>query len=256
VSEWQITPLVDAEGSFASYAEAFPGLAGERLDAERRVWPDLFRDGDWWLPFRAFLLTGPTVAVVDAAVGVGAAGTAFLPGRQGRLPGELARAGVDPADVELVFLTHLHVDHVGWVDVFDRARYVCGAPDWAHFASRSYLRDVLEARRARFELLHSENEVAPGLVAVPTPGHTPGHMCLRVGETAVVLGDICVHPAQLTDPGLVYTADVDGALAAQTRRATLEWLADERLLVAASHLPGALGHVERMGAGFVWRPSG
>jgi glyoxylase-like metal-dependent hydrolase (beta-lactamase superfamily II) len=252
MAEWEIVPLVDAEGSFASYADAFPTLDRERLEATRAEWPMVFRGDDLWLPFRAFLLRGPSLVVVDA--GVGPTPNDFLPDRETHLPQELARAGVAPEQVELVFFTHLHVDHVGWAPLFTHARAVVHADDLAHF-DRPQTRAKLEHFGDRLERIDGATEIAPGLHAEPTPGHTPGHTSLRVGDT-FLLGDAAFHPAQFADPDLVFAlGDDDGALAAETRRATLERLARAGTRVGSPHLPGVFGRVERTGEGFAWRPS-
>jgi glyoxylase-like metal-dependent hydrolase (beta-lactamase superfamily II) len=251
-TDWEIVPLLDAEGSFATYVEAFPGLTGERLEAARAEWPETFRGDRWWVPFHAFLLRGPALVVVDA--GIGPTPNDFLPDAETHLPRALERAGVDAADVELVFFTHLHVDHVGWAPLFTEARAVVHAADLAHF-DRPATRAKLEHFGSRLETIDGAAEVAPGLRGLPTPGHTPGHTSLYVGD-AFVLGDVAVHPAQVSDPGLAFTyGDGDPELASETRRAVLAQLADEEALVVSPHLPGVFGRVERTGEGFAWRPS-
>lgn len=240
----EVIPLLDAEGSFATWDEAFPALG---------------RTGAWTIPFRAFLLrTGAATILADAAVGP-AGGGAWLPDRQGRLLQELERFGVAPQEIELVFLTHLHVDHVGWCGSFPNARYVAHLDDWNFFAGRgdSYMVRTIEPLRAEgaFELLEACGGVAPGAVAVPAPGHTPGHMLLRV-EDVLVVGDLAVDVVQVADPSLPFFLDGDPERAAATRRDVLSLAADEELLVAASHLPGnGLGRVVREGEGFAWHPS-
>jgi glyoxylase-like metal-dependent hydrolase (beta-lactamase superfamily II) len=252
MADWEIVPLLDAEGSFATYAEAFPELSDEQIEAERERWPELFRADDLWLPFRAFLLRGETTIVVDAGLGPPPHG--LVPDAVTRLPHELERFGVAPDEVELVVFTHLHVDHVGWAPLFTSARAVVHADDLAYF-DRPVTQAKLEHFGDRLEAIAEERELVPGIRAAPTPGHTPGHLSLHVGD-AFVLGDVAVHPAQVTDPGLVYAdGDVEPARAVTTRRATLAQLADDGTTVVSPHLPGVFGRVERAGEGFAWRPS-
>jgi glyoxylase-like metal-dependent hydrolase (beta-lactamase superfamily II) len=247
MADFEVLPLLDAAGSFTTYEEAFPALG---------------RSGAWQLPFRAFLVRSTHVtALVDC--GVGPPGPSWLPDRQGWLLEELARWKVAVERIELVFLTHLHVDHVGWCGSFPNARYVASRTDWEWFATRGErnlydFHATLEPLRAEglVDLLDGDGEVAPGLRAFATPGHTPGHMSVRAGDDALLIGDVCVLEEQLADPGLVYESDADGAEAAATRREALALAADDYLAVAASHLPGnGLGWVERAGEGFAWRPS-
>jgi glyoxylase-like metal-dependent hydrolase (beta-lactamase superfamily II) len=244
-----VTPLLDATGSFATFAEAFP--TGDEGAAVAR-YPELFDGRRWRAPFRSFLV-GSSV-LVDAGVGPP---SAFLPGAQGHLPAELDRDAV-----ELVILTHLHFDHVGWTvegdgrPFFPRARYVVCADDWRWAEPRDVFPSKLAPLRDAgvVELVApEENEVAPGVTVFPTPGHTPGHLCVRAGDT-VILGDLAVHPVQVDDPGLFFFLDEDPALAARTRRAVLAELADSGAVAAAGHFPAPLGHIERAGAGFAWRP--
>jgi len=252
----RVRPLLDAEGSFLTFRSAFPGA--------RAV-----VDKPWTLPFRAFLVeTGGLRLLVD--VGVGPALGAFLPERQGWLPSELARAGIEPDEIDLVFFTHLHVDHVGWAATdgrpfFPRARYLASSDDWRFFAARAESRDVFDHKLAPLEqhgvleLLDFEpTDVAPSAAAVPTPGHTPGHMSLRVTGTErelVILGDAVLHPLQVAEPALGYVFDVDAARAASTRADLLKILAAEQTVVAAGHFAGScFGRVRRATSGFDWHP--
>ena len=106
------------------------------------------------------------------------------------------------------------------------------------------------------ERVSGETEVMPGVQLLPSPGHTPGHMCVRVGAT-LVLGDVVVHELQVANPDLVYISDHDSALAAATRRRILGELADEGTETIVSHFPGKgrferVGNFERVGKGFRW----
>jgi glyoxylase-like metal-dependent hydrolase (beta-lactamase superfamily II) len=189
VGEFEVTGLLDAEGSFTTYAEAFP----EGRAQDWAPWPDLV-DGDrWTLPFRSLLIRGGGRAIlVDTGVGP-AGGGEFLAQRQGWLPNELDRLGVTP---DTVFFTHVHVDHVGWNHAFE------GVPFVAHRES---------------------------IVAFETPGHLPGHMSVRVGDELVVLGDVAVNPAQLVRPDLVYVFDADPEQSVATREHVLSAYGDRIL---------------------------
>lgn len=94
----ELVGLIDGEGSFATLREVF----------------GVDDDTPWRVSFYAFLAhVGDATVLVDT--GLGPAGLdPFLPAWRGRLPQALAAAGVTPEQVDLVVLTHLHVDHVGW----------------------------------------------------------------------------------------------------------------------------------------------
>jgi glyoxylase-like metal-dependent hydrolase (beta-lactamase superfamily II) len=160
VGSLDVTILVDGEGSFATIAEAFPGLSSRQ---------------EWRLPVHAVLIrgAGPTL-LVDT--GLGPEPRVFMPGAGARLLAELARAGASPTDVDLVVHTHLHVDHVGWDGSFPNARYVVSAAEWSYFmsedslAQRPHLRDRVAPLRdaGSVDLVDGEREIASGVRLVPT----------------------------------------------------------------------------------------
>jgi glyoxylase-like metal-dependent hydrolase (beta-lactamase superfamily II) len=227
VGDYEVDALLDAEGSFATYAEAFPHAGDDDWAPWRDRHPELF-DGDRWrLPFRSYLIRGGgRTILVDTGVGPSGGGE-FLPERQGWLPGELERLGATP---DLVFLTHVHVDHVGWNHLFD------GMPLVAHRESIA-LSSERGRPLTRATAVEGEAELAPGVVAFDTPGHLPGHMSVRVGDELVIMGDVAVHPAQLARPGLVYVSDDDADRSAQTREQALSAHGDR--ILACGHFPGS-----------------
>ncbi|MFB4271465.1 MBL fold metallo-hydrolase [Nonomuraea sp. GTA35] len=180
----------------------------------------------------------------------------------------LAAAGYTPEDIDLVILTHLHTDHVGWntlpdgTPTFPNARYVTSRTEWDHWASA----DMDEPRRAMFrDSVHPVRdaglldlvdvpaggvETAPGVRLVPTPGHTPGHVAVQAG-TALITGDCVHHPVQLRHPDITSCVDVDPRQAVATRRRLLSSLAGTGTLLLGSHFaPPTGGMVERDGDGF------
>jgi len=236
-----VTPkvLTDCEGTFATLREAFPAIQSDK---------------DWWVPANCALLRsdGATI-LVDT--GVGAKPRAFLPDAGAALIDELAAAGVQPEDVDVVVHTHLHVDHVGWSGSFPNARYVVHEDDWAYFineaslAERPHLRDKV-APLENVDRISGTTEIASGIRVEPAPGHTPGHMIVRADGVAVI-GDLVAHELQLTDPDLVFVNDVDPRLAAATRRRVVAELAEEGAAVLAGHFYG-IGRLEPAGKGFRW----
>jgi glyoxylase-like metal-dependent hydrolase (beta-lactamase superfamily II) len=228
-----IEALLDFEGSFATFREAF-GVDDDR---------------PWMLPFHVFR---DGAVLVDTGLGP-PGGDPFLPEREAHLA-EL----LDPAEIELVVLTHLHVDHVGWNmrdgrPFFPNARYVAHRADYDFFTGtrgdRPYVREQLVAldETGRLDLADRDGEVRAGVTLRHVPGHTPGHCIVELGDT-LVLGDLAVHELQLADPGLAYVAEEDQAAAAAARRRILPEV--EGRTVALSHL--GVGRVEADGEGFRW----
>lgn len=169
----------------------------------------------------------------------------------------LAAAGVSPEDVDYVMCTHLHWDHVGWntqlrdgrwVPTFPNAKYIFAQREWESFEElhrrnpQPHLVDsilpVMEARQA--QLVSNDFALDDEVWLEPTPGHTPGHVCIHLasqGAQGVITGD-CIHsPVQCLEPGWIMRADSDPALARVTRRSFLERYCDSSAMVCATHFP-------------------
>jgi glyoxylase-like metal-dependent hydrolase (beta-lactamase superfamily II) len=196
--------------------------------------------------------------------GVGSTSTnpevkAYLGTEEGRLLADLQTLGVRPEDVDTVFFTHLHPDHVGWNlretgtnprPTFPRARYIIHKADWDFFGNPQFQEQLpfqyWEATLGPLEplgvidFITEERTLTSEITAIPTPGHTPGHMSLLItsaGQRAVILGDVAVHPAQVTEDSWHFLFDADPARANQTRQEFLDRLEREGLTVAACHFP-------------------
>jgi glyoxylase-like metal-dependent hydrolase (beta-lactamase superfamily II) len=230
-----VTAVLDAVGLIGPYAELYPDVPAEEWEPYRERYPALFEGDNWRLPCASFVLrSGGQTVLVDT--GVGPPG---LWGWEPRVEGRLLD-DIDPAGVDTVFLTHLHIDHVGWnADAEGRPlfrRYVVHQ-DALAFA-RTY-DDRPHVRRAivpvPFETISSETELAPGIVAFEAPGHYPGHMALRLGDEGIILADTAVHPALLDHPEWRYVSDIDYGRSVQTRRELLSEL--EAKVVLCGHYP-------------------
>ncbi|WP_192339838.1 MBL fold metallo-hydrolase [Streptomyces sp. VITNK9] len=241
-----------------------PGATPEVVTRQDWLRPD-FADDDGVLRLGSHsfaLTTGGLRVVVDTGIGNGKtrANPAWHDLRTD-YPLRLTAAGFPPDTVDLVILTHLHTDHVGWnttrtddgwVPTFPNARYVVSRAErdfWAGYAMdeprRQMFRDsvhpvedagLLDA----VEIPAEGTDLAPGLRLLPTPGHTPGHVAVRVGGPgggALVTGDCVHHPVQLAHPELGSCVDIDPALAASTRRSLLASLAGTDTLVLGTHFP-------------------
>jgi glyoxylase-like metal-dependent hydrolase (beta-lactamase superfamily II) len=107
------------------------------------------------------------------------------------------------------------------------------------------------------EFMKGEHSLSRTLTALPTPGHTAGHMSILItsrGERALVLGDAAHSPVQIQEPDWVSRADMDPALTRQTRRALIDRLEREQIVVAAGHFqaPG-FGRIVRLDGRRYWQ---
>jgi glyoxylase-like metal-dependent hydrolase (beta-lactamase superfamily II) len=178
-------------------------------------------------------------------------------------PGELIqdfeKNGIGLDTIDTVFLTHLHGDHVGWnlrEDLperplsFPNAMYRVHEADWNHFTTEEMLSDPNKGeatnrsvmpleKQGVLDLMDGETELAPGITAFPTPGHTPGHMSLLIAsnnERAMLVGDILGSPMQATETDLHYWPDWDGPMGIKTRKDILDRAEREDSVVIGSHL--------------------
>jgi glyoxylase-like metal-dependent hydrolase (beta-lactamase superfamily II) len=182
---------------------------------------------------------------------------------------DLAAAGFARESIDTVLCTHLHVDHVGWntmrdgdrwVPTFPRARYLMGRTEFAHWQAQ-HAREDMQAVFADsvapvfdaglVDLVATDHRVCDEITLVPTIGHTPGHVSVRIsseGEEALITGDFMHHPCQIARPHWSSTADSDPAAAQATRERTLGRLAGTPTLVIGTHFAGATaGRIVRDG---------
>jgi glyoxylase-like metal-dependent hydrolase (beta-lactamase superfamily II) len=266
----------------------------ERAGPTRPTWllPDAFpeaveRHREWLAPhfiddkgrflqsIHAFVIQAPGfTALIDTCVGndKDRGGRAPFHMMQTTFLGDLRAAGVAPESVDLVVCTHLHVDHVGWntrldngrwVPTFPRARHLFGRVEWEHWSSENAddtkrimadsVTPVLDAGLA--DLVAMDHRVSSEMWFEPTPGHTPGHVSVRLasgGAEAVITGDLMHCPVQVAEPDWGSHFDSDPEQARKTRRAFCERYADTAVAVLGTHFhhPTA-GRIVRHGS--TWR---
>jgi glyoxylase-like metal-dependent hydrolase (beta-lactamase superfamily II) len=251
VGGFSLVSVIDASGVVATTGSAaFPSATDEDWAAARTLDPEAFGpDGRWALDFRCVAIRRPSGAVTLVDVGIGAvgspAGWAPLPGR---LVAALGAAGIGVDDVDTVVLTHLHEDHCGGVvsaegsPVFGSARHVVQVAElasvrevpsiWGYAVAPLFAGGLLAEVDGRAEL-------SPGIVAVPTPGHTVGHQSVVVtagADQVVVTGDVLVHAVQLANPDVAYRSEADPVVAAATRRRVFAEAREKGAHLATAHL--------------------
>jgi len=219
--------------------------------------------------------SGGQTVLIDAGLG-----NAFPDFRAGQLALRLAAADIDPASVTDVVLTHLHMDHVGGlladglkgglrpdvpIHVAAAELEFWASPDFSRntFGGvadviRATAKRFLDEYRGRLRLFDAEHEVATGVVALRTGGHTPGHSIVRLAsgsERLTFLGD-AVFPDHFDRPDWHNAFDHDPEEAVRVRIDLLRKLAATREPLMAAHLPfPSLGRVAVAGDAFRWVPT-
>ncbi|GAA2640295.1 MBL fold metallo-hydrolase [Actinomadura fulvescens] len=251
----EIVPLLDAIGPMGAAlrrppGELFPGGSSDLWNQAETGEPGAFGpDGEWVLHFYCYLLRvpgGPNI-LVDTGLGPLDSPAASWAPVPGDLVDALGRAGVAPAEIDSVVITHLHSDHAsgavaGGEPVFPNARHLLQADEvaWLERTREPVLTAILEPLRSAglADTITGDLRLAPQVMLLRTPGHTPGHQSIMVGDDELlVTGDILHHPVQLADPSITYLYDEDSEAARATRTALLERVRARGGTLATPHLP-------------------
>lgn len=197
------------------------------------------------------------------------AGSNFMPSA-GKLLDDLAGLNIEPSDITDVVFTHAHPDHLwGLVDDFDEltfseAAYHMNATEWDYWRDEDTLNQLPEPRKVfavgaqnrlayvedRINLFQYGEEILPGMEAVDTHGHTPGHtsFALHQGSNSIlVLGDALTHPViSFQKANWPSGSDQDPEAGKKTRLSLLDRLTQDKMRIVGYHLPHpGLGSVER-----------
>ncbi|MEP7141033.1 MAG: MBL fold metallo-hydrolase [Caldimonas sp.] len=263
VGDVTITRIVESSGS-SKPTFLFANLSAEAVRSHAWLQPHFATpDGRLIAAIQCFVIEskGKTI-VVDTCVGNDK--DRLLPAWKklsGPFLADFAAAGFAIDRVDTVLCTHLHSDHVGWntrwVDerwtpTFGRARYLVSRIEFDHLASlddaseRQLLADsvqpVLDA--GLVDWVASDHALTNEVRLEPTPGHTPGHVSVRIrsaGAEAVITGDLMHHPVQCCEPGIGSRFDADAEQAFATRMRFLREQADRDVLVLGTHFAEPTG---------------
>ena len=229
--------------------------------------------------------TGGKLVVIDT--GLGPVMKVNSKGANGLFAENMAAAGFDPKAVDMVVISHFHTDHVNGLlaadgnPAFPNAEVLVPATEWKFWmddgemsrAPAGRMQGLFKSNRAIFEAglkrkvtpYEWGKEVAPGLLAVETIGHTPGHTSyvLSSGSGKVFIqSDVTNNPCLFAaHPEWHAYFDQDGDVAEATRRRVYDMLVAEKLQVQGFHYPfPGLGNIEKDGSGYrvvpaPWNPS-
>jgi len=223
----------------------------------------------------AFLInTGSKLVLIDAG-----AASLFGP-TAGKLLANFKASGYKPEQVDEIYISHMHGDHVGGLSandqrVFPNAVVRAGKLDADYYLSQSNLdkatgdgkedfRGVMISlnpyvKAGKFQPIIANSELVPGIKSYFNGGHTPGHITYVVesaGQKLVLLGDLLhVQAVQFENPGVGIAFDTDSKVAIAERREAFAAAAKDGYLIGAPHLSfPALGHVRTAGKGYEFVP--
>lgn len=275
-----VQAIVEFAAPFMNIREMLPDVTEDVLETNRPWIPAHLLDAQdtVHLTFQSFIVRTPHHTIlVDSCVGNGKHHhrPLFTMRNSDAYLVALREAGLTPDDIDFVMCTHLHVDHVGWntrlengrwVPTFPKARYIFGRQEYHHWAAELgaqpetvYSESVLPiVEHGRAQLVDYDFQIADFVRLLPTPGHTPGHFAVLLGDRGdeiVLTGDLLHLPLQLRYPGLSVAFDWDRALAAKSRRTLLERFCDQPTVCCFGHLPMAMhGRIKRWSDGFRCEP--
>jgi glyoxylase-like metal-dependent hydrolase (beta-lactamase superfamily II) len=275
VGEVEITALPDPGGP-SVLSEKFPTVPVEAWEPFRQRLPSSFPTANGWAGgCNAWLVRTPGQTVL-VDTGERPAPDEDVEGQTDRFLDSLTALGIGLDDIDVVVLTHLDGDHVGWAltpdrqPTFPRARYVVTRAEWEHVQgpeSRKryehfgpYLDQAVLplGKLGVLNLVEDGASLGDEITIVAATGHTPGHAAVHVaseGKQALLVADAFHHPAQITEPGWSSIYDNDPTAAAATRARLAEWAAREGLIVGATHfLAPGFGQVVREGGRLYWSP--
>lgn len=227
---------------------------------------------------------GGRLVQFDSGVGIDPEfGRGFFGPGTGQVIPHMRAAGIDPADIDILAITHTHPDHVwGLVDadgvpLYPNATVAVSREDFDYWTDLSHVTDAPNqhmkdhflgahknllpyAEAGRITWVADGTQIAEGVTAIATPGHSPGHVIYRMdsdGQSLVIWGDLCHHQVLLLQrPEWAFQFDYEKAAATAQRWRVYEMVHSARSSVLAYHFPfPGLGHLKKDGNAYAWLPS-
>ncbi len=273
VGQFEVTALADGTLELP-VDKVFTKVSPGRI---RSLLSRTYQSNEVTLTVNAFLVnTGTRLVLIDTGTGT----SQMFGSKLGRLLSNLKASGYSPEQVDEIYVTHMHTDHIGGLmrdgkPGFTNATVRANVREADFYLSRSSMdaapadeKEDFESAMAilgpyitasKFKPFDGVTELTPGVRAVPASGHTPGHTIYVIessGEKMVVWGDLMhVAALQFPQPSATIQTDWDIKLSALHRRTIFADVARNEYYAAAAHVafPG-IGKLRAEGDGYTWVP--
>jgi len=270
VGEFEVTPINDGTVDLP-----MDQLLHQKAELTRGTLEKNFMKAPTETSDNAYLInTGSKLVLVDSG-----AGALFGP-TLGKFVNNLKAAGYQPEQIDEIYITHMHGDHVGGLvkdgkRVFPNAVVRAGKADADYWLSQANMDKAPKEKKdffkgamtainpyvqaGKFKAIEGAGPLVPGVSALPEPGHTPGHTTYVVesgGQKLVLIGDLIhVSAVQFDNPQVTIGFDSDEKSAYAARKKVFDDAAKNGYLVGGAHLqfPG-LGHISAQGKAYRWIP--
>ena len=262
VGSIEITVVTDGANRFPIPDGFVANASKEQVNAALAA--NFMEQGFFTGPYNPIVInTGSKLALVDTGTSEATLGP--TKGATGQLMANLAAAGIDANAIDTVIISHYHGDHINGLLKADKSLAFPNAEILVPAAEHQYYMDdgvFQNVRRViqgdvlkRLRTYEMNKDVIPGVLAVPTPGHTPGHTSHVVssGNSKVYVQADVTHAPFLfvRNPGWHPFYDQDPVMAEATRRKVYDMLSAEKMLVQGFHYPfPSHGFVEKTGTGY------
>jgi glyoxylase-like metal-dependent hydrolase (beta-lactamase superfamily II) len=235
------------------------------------------------IPFTTLVVnTGSKLIALDT--GTGAVLGAMAP-QSGTFAANLAAAGIDPKNVDAVYISHFHPDHINGIKAKDGSLFFPNASinvpeaEWAFWMDDGNMTRAPEAAQGTFkntrrifgdiagkvQRFTPGKDVEPGIASIAAPGHTPGHTAFSIAsgnKSLLYVADVTNNPwLFVRNPQWQAIFDADGNTAAETRKMLLDRAASDKMLAHGYHWPfPASGYITRTAKGYdlipaMWSPT-
>jgi glyoxylase-like metal-dependent hydrolase (beta-lactamase superfamily II) len=263
VGSFEVTVVADGQSSF-KFPDNF--VTNKTRDEVNKAWMAMSMQADQMVvPYSPIVLkNGNRTIVIDT--GRGAAG---------QFQTNLKNAGIDAAQVDTVIISHFHGDHINGLltkegkPAFAKAEILVPSVEFKYFMDDGEMskqttdrmkgvfanaRKVFDALNRKVTPYETGKEVAPGITAMATYGHTPGHMSFIVASgngKLFVQSDVTNNPLFVRNPGFHIIFDQDAQMAEATRRKVYDMLVADKVPVQGFHYPfPALARIEKTSTGY------